>query len=263
MYRLRTGVLCCLAFALLVDPAYAKDEFSLDDDAFSEDDEILETPEDEVVDFTGEQDEASKADEKKPGGQHASPYKGTLQVNKHSMTFGGRFGFTFDARIQDVDRVDDSVNPPETVTIKETDGGGSFTFAPEFGYFLIDQLQLLMGFGVNIPFGTATYDTSHMGGDTYRNHAIKEVFFDLGFRYLFELKSVYFYLGARGGMKWNSLYSILLSVPMGLLVPFNKHVALDVGLRFNMDIGVGDNEVLWIHIPMAYFGLQGFVNFFE
>ena len=179
------------------------------------------------------------------------------------MSLGGRFGFTFDTKVAKNVQTTDPTDPTVTLITKETSGGGSFTFSPEFGVFVIHQLEFLIGLGVNVPFGTSTYDEDFMGGQTYRDPSRLELFFDLGLRYLFDFDVLYLYLGFRGGLKYSAAYSVLLSLPFGILVPFNQHVALDVGLRFNADIGVGNNDITWINIPVATFGVQGFFNFFE
>lgn len=267
MFPMRLAlVLSFVILELIETPAFAQLDFTADeygsDDEFAEDEE-LRTPEKPDMDFTKEPLPEKPEKRRRRKKKMRNPPQGRLLVTPRTMNFGGRIGLTFDTRIAKNVEVIDPNDPTVTLIANETSGGGSFTFAPEFGVFVIPQLELLIGLGVNLPFGTSTYDEDFIGGETYRNHAQKELFFDLGLRYLFDLDKLYLYLGFRGGLKYDSLYSVLLSLPFGILVPFNIHVALDVGLRFNVDIGVGNNDITWIHIPVAYFGVQGFFNFFD
>ncbi len=202
------------------------------------------------LDAEGDSGDDYEARPTNEGGGGEASIGGPLLLTQHTMQFGGTIGLTIDGSVKGDDAA-----------------GGSFTFAPEAGYFVIDNLELLLVLGLNIPFGDfqlAHYPTE---SDTYWNNAAKEIMFAFGARYIFDFDILGVYVGGLFGMNFSiigddTFSSVLLSIPGGILVPFNPHIALDAGVRLNMYFGVGDNDVICIDVPFAYFGLQGFFNLF-
>ncbi len=239
------------------------DEFD-DDEAFDDDDDFEGEKKEDPVESEPVDYEPIDAPLEAPDAPGESIFGQGLLLTRDTMQFGGMIGIQIDV-VRSTETNPD--NPMETRD--RTDGGGVFTFAPEAGYFIIDYLELLAGIGFNIPFGDA------------HPYAVKSVYFDVGARYIFDFHPLYLYAGLKFGMNFNivdiesegldgetvsdsdTLTSVLLSIPVGLLIPLNRHVAIDVGTRFIFDIGVGDNDVFQMHIPIAYFGVEGFFNFFH
>jgi hypothetical protein len=244
------AILC--AFVLIAGPVatvQAQDEFD-EGDSFEESD----TSEGGESDSSGgEVDEHIASTPAADTGEGLMLSKGTMQV-------GGMIGIEISAHKFDTVNADGD-------SVSDTAGGGIFTFSPDAGYFIINNLELVGGIGFSIPFGGAY--------DFYP----KNIFFDVGARYFFGLSQLLsLYVGGSFGMNINimeftdddgnttktTLPSILLTVPAGLLIALNRHIALDVGTKFIFDIGVGDNSGdFWLHIPIAYFGIQGFFSFSE
>ena len=127
----------------------------------------------------------------------------------------------------------------------------SFTFAPNVGYFVIDNLELTGGVGAVVFFGDNTDNLPKLVG------------FDLGARYLLPLGSLAPYFGLSLGMGFtipsqgDTFKTFRINAPLGLLFALNQHVAIDVGLRVRFSIGLDDqgNQLL---LPIGYLGLQAF-----
>jgi hypothetical protein len=198
---------------------------------------------------------------------------GGLLLTRNTMQFGGSIGLQIDSRkFEYTETVINPLDPTQTAEIPrtQTDTGGYFNFSPAIGWFVIDGLELLLDFNLAIPFGDL-YD-----GDP------NVVGFNMGARYIFDFRVICLYVGAKFGFNFSieeeevenplvpgefatisdTVSSFLISVPVGILVPFNRHVALDVGISLDLDIGIGDNPLTLIHFPIGYLGIQGFFNFF-
>ncbi|MCP4674938.1 MAG: hypothetical protein GY854_05425 [Deltaproteobacteria bacterium] len=252
------------------------DEFD-DDDAF-EDDESFEEEEGEDSLESEPVDDPSVDAAPVAVAPDISGESDGLLLTEGTMQAGGMIGLQINVQRYEI------CNPENPAECKKTsDAGGTLTFAPQVGYFLMDNLELLAEFGFVIPFGdTEPTLSTNISAGVYPAEW-KNVFFNVGGRYVMDL-GLFFYLygGLQFGMNFviyeteemnldtgemnsssDTLTSILITVPAGLLIPFNRHVALDVGTRFIFDIGVGDNEDFWLRIPIAYFGVEGFFNFFD
>ncbi len=107
------------------------------------------------------------------------------------------------------------------------------TLTPEFGFFVADGWELvlqgsyaqpLVGFGQKVAMGTPAQPLVDL--------ANKEGGFSLGFRYLFDGGFVLPYLGALMGFFWShdTMMQVRIGLPMGMLIPFNDYVALDLGM---------------------------------
>ncbi len=242
------------AFVLLSSSiAFARAEDDLGDDEFEDDDAFDEGESSEEEEDTSPLAMGDDTETVAPAEEEASG-EGLL-LTQHTMQFGGMIGISIDVYSGTVLEYNDQGEPVGSE--KQTMGGGTFTFAPQAGYFVIDNLEILAELGFDIPFGEA-----NEGVD-------KSIFFNAGARYIFDFSFLCVYAGGLFGMNFginddNTMPSILLSIPAGVLVPFNRHVALDAGMRIIFDIGVGDNsDNFWMHIPIGYFGVEGFFNFFD
>lgn len=108
------------------------------------------------------------------------------------------------------------------------------TLTPELGFFVADGWELvlqgsyaqgLVGLGQKVAMGTPAQPLADL--------ADKEGGFALGFRYLFDGGFVLPYLGVLMGFFWPQdapAMQIRLGLPIGLLIPFNDYVALDLGM---------------------------------
>ncbi len=173
-----------------------------------------------------------------------------LLLTRHTMELGGEITIAPAVQIYkgDVDN--------------KADGGGKFSFSPKLGYFVIDKLELLLNFGMEFPFGTA---------DGFRDVTVG---FGVGARYFFDFNIVALYVGGTVGPKWlvpdnpNVVIEdhFNINVMVGILVPMNRHVGIDLGMRMNTDIRI-DNDFpdggqrARIDFPIGYLGISGFFNF--
>ncbi len=172
-----------------------------------------------------------------------------LLLTRHTMELGGQIAIN-----------------PEVVILKgdvpdKSAGGGSFTFSPYLGYFVIDKLELLFNFHLNVPFGTLR------GGNDV------SLGFDVGARYFFDFNVVALYLGGMVGPSWqipdnpNAVIRdyFTINFMVGILVPLNKHIGVDFGMRMITNIRL-DNDFpdggarTTISFPIGYFGVNGFFN---
>ena len=133
--------------------------------------------------------------------------------------------------------------------------GYRFSVSPGFGYFVIDRLELRVGAGFDVPFGSLHQD------------ATKTVFVDGGARYYLDAgHGLYPYLGAAAGPLLAILdtgetsTSIAFSIPFGLLYAFNRHVALDVGARVDYSRVLTNGSGSTLTVPIGYFGVQAFFD---
>jgi len=167
---------------------------------------------------------------------------GPLLLTKHTMQLGGEIAIT----------------PSVIASNGFHDGGGTFTFSPTAGYFVIDHLEILFAMNLYIPFGYLGTEPVGFG-------------LAAGARYIFDFSVVCLYVGGMIGTSIevpdNPRAAIEnyfnISLPVGVLIPFNRHVALNAGAKFNFDIHVGDGtDPSVFSFPIGYFGVEGFFNFF-
>ncbi len=145
----------------------------------------------------------------------------------------------------------------------ESISGTKLTIAPQFGYFIMDGLEFLGVFELDIPFG-----------EKYENVGT-EVGVQLGIEYFFRLAGpVRPYLGILVGMDFHvpadtkanrdadakTTKDFNLTIPLGILIPlFNEHVAADVGLRFTYQVSLeGEEGTDHIVVPLGYLGVRCF-----
>ena len=191
---------------------------------------------------------AEHAGEEKSGG--GLKLERPLLLTRHTMQLGGQIDLNPQIRILKGDVPD------------KTAGGGVFTFSPQLGYFVIDKLELLFDFGLNVPFGTSN------GGDDVT------IGFDLGARYFLDFDVVALYFGGMLGFSWavpdNPNLRVRdyfdLNVMVGVLVPLNRHIGIDLGMRMVTHVLMdGDaiqdgQERTRIYFPIGYLGVNGFFN---
>lgn len=119
--------------------------------------------------------------------------------------------------------------------------------SPSFGYFVARDVELFAGISMFV-------DEGDVG-----------VGFFGGVDYLIPAHSVRPYIGGSVGYG-NTLFGIgnaafvpgdvvTLSGRAGLLLPLNKHVAVDLGARVNLNVADGTTIV---HIPLGYLGIRAF-----
>lgn len=175
---------------------------------------------------------------------------GPLLLTQHTMQLGG----------------DIAIIPRVTVTDAGSDGGGIFTFSPYMGYFVIDNLEVMLALGIWVPFGGA----QGPWGGALENYPFRFSILG-GARYVFDFRVVCLYVGGLIGTSFDvpdnpnapvaNWFNI--SVPVGLLIPFNPHVALKVGASFDFYVHLGDdNNATVFEFPVGYFGVEGFFNLF-
>lgn len=140
--------------------------------------------------------------------------------------------------------------------------GGWFRFDPHLGFFVIDYLEILFSFSLGLPFG-----------DLHKWEAV-DIGFAAGARYFFDFEAFAVYAGGMLGfsfvvpddtnVKVQKYFNI--SLMGGVLLAMNKHVGIDLGLRFNTSVLMGDytrsNPGSTISFPMGYLGVNGFFNLF-
>ncbi len=143
----------------------------------------------------------------------------------------------------------DAIDPDEG----DSTEGVVINLSPIFGYFIIDNLELGLVLSMQIPTGDLYEDMNFnlnvMAGARY--------FIPLG-----RLAAhVGFFFG--GGGMWNDgpdLEFMSLQIPAGVLLPLNKHVALDFGLKVNVLMLMDGSDYLGalIRVPIGYVGVEGF-----
>jgi hypothetical protein len=178
------------------------------------------------------------------GGLHIG---GPLLLSKYTMQAGGAITIT-----------------PGVMIPKEGDsaGGGWFNFSPTLGFFIIDKLELLFAFSLGIPFGDAySWDDVSVG-------------FGLGARYFIDFDAFALYMGGTMGFSFDipdntdadvrKYFNI--NIMVGILLAINRHIGIDLGMRFNSAILLGDYPNQYaaseITFPMGYLGVDGFFNLF-
>lgn len=116
------------------------------------------------------------------------------------------------------------------------------TFAPQGGYFVADNVELL-----------GEVNVSHLGGTTFWQVAA-------GGRYFIDLDDLWLYLGATVGYGEVSFGTfsddaIVVTGLPGLLFPLSKNVGLDLGARVQI-VNAGGSTASNVHI--GYLGVQAF-----
>jgi hypothetical protein len=140
------------------------------------------------------------------------------------------------------------------------DGGNSesgvqLNISPSFGGFVANNFLLQGGLAIQSGFG-----------DLYDGEPT-EVSFGFGFDYLFNFGSIVvphvgFMLGPAFEVpdqdNAETTTSIVLSIPAGILIALNEHVALDLGTRLDLSIGVSGDKATIINLPIGFLGVRSF-----
>lgn len=129
----------------------------------------------------------------------------------------------------------------------------TLTLAPSFGYFVLDNLALTADLGFTAPFG-----------DFPEGLDDKHLQLGAGLKYFIPTGGIVRpYLGLSAGVDIvlpegmeDSVNTLLLSAPLGVLVSLNRHVAIDVGARVNMRTGFENMDSVSLSVPMGYLGVQ-------
>lgn len=116
-----------------------------------------------------------------------------------------------------------------------------FGINPRIGYFVIDNLEVLAGIGIN-------YIADAFGFG-----------FNVGAHYFIPLESFPLYLGGTVGYGRTAFMGFgedngVLSIQGGVLPPLADNIGLDLGLR--VDLYLGNNG--GVHVPLGYFGVRSF-----
>jgi len=167
---------------------------------------------------------------------------GGLDLKAGTIFAGGSIGF-----------FKTTYSPDEGNDIKLT----TIEFAPSVGYFISPELAIL---------GTLVYRSEDDGGDDDRS----TIGFYAGAKYHMPMGPVYLWgsgeLGlemiSAGDLDWTH-YGLRLGV--GILYPFNPHVALEAGLRFSymmgsMEMGGNEADYTYTNIGLGYLGFVGYFN---
>jgi len=134
--------------------------------------------------------------------------------------------------------------------------GFAIDLAPEFGVFVARGLELTAGLNFGFGFGDLYNKDVNLG-------------LNLGMRFVFHMVPVVKpYVGGMLGFQMyipeddefiGDQYRLLLSIPIGILIQLNQHVALNIGIgsKFQFDLGDDDGPI-WVFQPLGYFGVEAF-----
>lgn len=176
-----------------------------------------------------------------------------LQLTAGTMSVGGVASFSIDMSMPDQEGLEDET-------------GFTLAIIPQFGYFVIDNLELVGRINLAMWFGDLW--TTDAGGQEIDIFP-KQIGFDLGAKYHIPLGSFVAYAGLMIGMNFSIPDSDLegeagetkkrldLAVPLGILMPMNAHVALDLGIMVAYKMGLDDQGSV-LNVPIGYLGIQGF-----
>ena len=135
------------------------------------------------------------------------------------------------------------------------DSGYTLSIVPGFGYFIADRLEVRVGLAADVELGAL-----HAG-------ATQTFGFDGGIRYYLRLgKSVAGYAGMAFGPAvavpdaGKSATTLVASLPFGVLVAFNRYVAMDLGARVEYSSLVSTRDGSVLRLALGYFGVQAFLE---
>jgi hypothetical protein len=108
--------------------------------------------------------------------------------------------------------------------------------------------------------------TTEIGGEEYSASTL--VGFDVGAKYYIPMGSIVPYAGLMVGMFFIIPDSDIpdaetqkrfdLTVPLGILMPMNEHIAIDLGIMIAYKMGLEDGDGSILNVPIGYLGVQGF-----
>jgi hypothetical protein len=165
----------------------------------------------------------------------------TMIMNPGTMSAGGVISFKTHSL--------DFAAPTPDASIK------TVSFLPQFGYFMKSYMALVGSVG----FESVSGDTLEMSRFSMSG----------GIRMYQPLAFLHFYLGIEGGLYFTNYdvndqdtIDIGFSLPLGVLIPMSRSVALDVGARFTKiwrdnDTPAGGNYNSFI-VEVGYLGVQAF-----
>jgi hypothetical protein len=125
--------------------------------------------------------------------------------------------------------------------------------SPGGGWFVADGLELRLGLGFDLALENGHANTG------------ASVWGDVGVRWYYRgFAAAVPYVGAGVGPSWvftntdDTAMTVALSLPLGVLVAFNPHVALDLGARLELDLGVKNARGTTVQATLGYLGVLAF-----
>ena len=168
-----------------------------------------------------------------------------LQLTAGTMQLGGVASFSIDMTMPDEG---------------DSTTGFSLVLIPQAGYFVIDNLELVGRINLGMFFG----DLYEVCVGTECTGAPKLLGFDVGAKYHIPMGSIVPYAGLMVGMfftipeEGDTQKRFDLTVPLGILMPLNSHVALDLGVAIIYKMSLEDGGGSTLNVPIGYLGVQGF-----
>jgi hypothetical protein len=165
----------------------------------------------------------------------------SMVMNRGTLSAGGVIQFQSHTM--------DFANPTPDASVK------TVSFLPQFGYFMNSFMAVV---------GTVGFES--ISGDTME---LSRVNMSGGVRFYQPLAFFHFYLGLEGGLYFTNYddgdrdaIDVGFSLPLGMLIPMSRSVALDVGARFTKiwrdnDHPAGMNYNSFI-VEVGYLGVQAF-----
>jgi hypothetical protein len=164
----------------------------------------------------------------------------SLKITSGTMELGGTADFRSELSIPDSG---------------DSRTGLVLNLSPMAGYFLADGFEVAARLGLGFFLGDRYSDVA----DT--------VSFALGARYFIETKlSLVLYFGLAFGMNFliasdsdiEVQKSLAIEAPIGLLIPLNRHVAIDLGLMLSFVASLEEMGGSTLSVPIGYMGIQAF-----
>lgn len=181
---------------------------------------------------------SSLAESSAEGEEGVSGGRKTLQLSQGTMELGGVAAFNADVYMPDQ---------------LDNQSGFVINLDPMAGYFLAQGLEVAarLGFGLYL-------------GEMYENSSV-QLGFSLGVRYFLAIEGTILpYAGAAIGMNFvmpedgDVQKNMSVELPIGMMVPLNAHVALDLGLRINYLVSLAEHGGSKLNIPVGYLGIRAF-----
>ena len=162
----------------------------------------------------------------------------TAKTTKGTMSLGGTISFDIDV-----------VMPSEGDSVM----GFKLNVAPDFGYFISDNLELRAKLGFGKRFG-----------DLYELDTTTDLSFGAGVIYYLGINAnLKLGVGVEAGMQMgipeegDSSNTLHIGVPIQLLVPLkDTNVALIAGTTINVTMGLEDGAATNIGVPIGYLGVK-------
>lgn len=164
----------------------------------------------------------------------------SLKITSGTMELGGTADFRSELSIPDSG---------------DSRTGFVLNLSPMAGYFLADGFEVAARLGLGFFLGDRYSDVA----DT--------VSFALGARYFIETKfSLVLYFGLAFGMNFliasdsdiEVQKSLAIEAPIGLMIPLNRHVAIDLGLMLSFVASMEEMGGSTLSVPIGYMGIQAF-----